>query len=46
MDQLVKPGKPSCHTFLDDIVGGIAAAATTRVSQIYSEETAKKSEVK
>ena len=36
-----KPGKPSCHTFLDDIVGAIAAAATTRVSQIYSEETAK-----
>lgn len=36
-----KPGKPSCHTFLDDIVGAIAAAATTRVSQIVSEEAAK-----
>lgn len=36
-----KPGKPSCHTFLDDIVGAIAAAAATRVSQIISEETAK-----
>ena len=36
-----KPGKPSCHTFLDDIVGAIAAAAATRVSQIISEENAK-----
>ena len=35
-----KPGNPKCHTFMDDIVGAIAAAATTRVSQIYSEETA------
>lgn len=31
-----------CHTFLDDIVGAIAAAATTRVSQIVSEEAAAK----
>ena len=30
-----------CHTFLDDIVGAIAAAATTRVSQIISEDNAK-----
>jgi phosphatidylglycerophosphatase A len=37
-----KPGKPKCHTFLDDIVGAIAAAATTRVSQIVSEEEALK----
>lgn len=37
-----KPGKPSCHTFLDDIVGAIAAAATTRVSQIVSEDAAHK----
>lgn len=29
-----------CHTFLDDIVGAIAAAATTRVSQIVSESNA------
>lgn len=29
-----------CHTFLDDIVGAIAAAATTRVSQIISENNA------
>jgi phosphatidylglycerophosphatase A len=29
------------HTFLDDIVGAIAAAASTRVAQVMSEETAK-----
>ncbi|PKK98590.1 MAG: phosphatidylglycerophosphatase A [Tenericutes bacterium HGW-Tenericutes-2] len=29
-----------CHTFLDDIVGAIAAAASTRVAQVMSEETA------
>ena len=29
-----------CHTFLDDIVGANAAAATTRVSQIVSENNA------
>ena len=33
--------KGKCHTFLDDIVGAIAAAAATRVSQIISEENAK-----
>lgn len=32
----------SCHTFLDDIVGAIAAAASTRVAQISSEEEAIK----
>lgn len=31
-----------CHTFLDDIVGAIAAAASTRVAQIISEEEATK----
>jgi len=31
-----------CHTFLDDVVGALAAAASTRVAQITSEETAKK----
>ncbi|HKM30092.1 MAG TPA: phosphatidylglycerophosphatase A [Bacilli bacterium] len=31
-----------CHTFLDDVVGALAAAASTRVAQILSEETAKK----
>ena len=30
-----KPNK--CHTFLDDIVGAIAACASTRVAQIYKE---------
>lgn len=42
LNEAGKPGKPSCHTFLDDIVGAIAAAAATRVSQIISEETARK----
>lgn len=37
-----KGDKKSCHTFLDDIVGAIAAAASTRVAQIISEEAAKK----
>lgn len=31
-----------CHTFLDDVVGAIAAAASTRVAQIISENEAKK----
>ncbi|MCF7927019.1 MAG: phosphatidylglycerophosphatase A [Candidatus Izimaplasma sp.] len=31
-----------CHTFLDDIVGAIAAAASTRVAQITNEIEAKK----
>ena len=35
-----EPGK--YHTFLDDVVGAIAAAASTRVAQIISEEEAKK----
>lgn len=30
-----------CCTFLDDIVGAIAASASTRVAQIYTEEVAK-----
>lgn len=29
-----------CHTFLDDIVGAIAAAASTRVAQVLNEEVA------
>ena len=36
-----KSGSKRCHTFLDDIVGAIAAAASTRVAQIVSEEEAK-----
>lgn len=31
-----------CHTFLDDIVGAIAAAASTRVAQITNENEALK----
>ena len=36
-----KGDKPACHTFLDDIVGAIAAAASTRVAQIISEDVAR-----
>ena len=35
-----KMGSKHCHTFLDDIVGAIAAAASTRVAQIWSEDEA------
>lgn len=42
LNQDGKGDKEHCHTFLDDIVGAIAAAATTRVSQIISEEKASK----
>ena len=35
-----KMGSKHCHTFLDDIVGAIAAAASTRVAQILSEDEA------
>jgi len=37
-----KTNKEACHTFLDDIVGAIAAAASTRVAQIANEIEAKK----
>ena len=41
--ELNEEGKTDkCHTFLDDIVGAIAAAASTRVAQIISEEEAAK----
>lgn len=36
-----KGDKPVCHTMLDDIVGAIAAAASTRVAQIVMEDEAK-----
>jgi phosphatidylglycerophosphatase A len=41
--RLNEAGKESgiCHTFLDDIVGAIAAAASTRVAQVMNEEIAK-----
>lgn len=35
-----KSDRPHCHTFLDDIVGALAAAASTRVAQIMNEELA------
>lgn len=37
-----KSDKAACHTFLDDIVGAIAAAASTRVAQIENEIEARK----
>lgn len=37
-----KAASAKCHTFLDDIVGAIAAAASTRVAQIWSEDEAAK----
>ncbi len=37
-----KGDQPMCHTFLDDIVGAVAAEASTRVAQVVNEEEAKK----
>ncbi len=37
-----KGTKAMCHTFLDDIVGAIAAAASTRVAQMTNEREALK----
>ncbi|MFA7561705.1 MAG: phosphatidylglycerophosphatase A [Candidatus Izemoplasmatales bacterium] len=37
-----KHDKAACHTFLDDIVGAVAAAASTRVAQIENENEARK----
>ncbi|MCF7923895.1 MAG: phosphatidylglycerophosphatase A [Candidatus Izimaplasma sp.] len=37
-----KGDKEECHTFLDDIVGAVAAAASTRVAQIENENEARK----
>ncbi len=37
-----KDDEKVCHTFLDDIVGAIAAAASTRVAQIANENEARK----
>lgn len=45
VDRLNSDGKHEggmCHTFLDDIVGAIAAAASTRVAQIINEDEARK----
>ena len=37
-----KSESKQCHTFLDDVVGALAAAASTRVAQMISEEEARK----
>jgi phosphatidylglycerophosphatase A len=37
-----KGDQKECHTFMDDIVGAIAAAASTRVAQIINETEARK----
>lgn len=44
IDRLNGVGKHGgmCHTFMDDIVGALAAAASTRVAQILNEEEAHK----
>jgi len=44
IDRLNDVGKHGgmCHTFMDDIVGALAAAASTRVAQIINEEEAHK----
>lgn len=45
VSQLNDKGKgenQACHTFLDDIVGAVAAAASTRVAQIENEIEARK----
>lgn len=42
LNEAGKPGSNHCHTFLDDVVGALAASASTRVAQILSEEEAKK----
>jgi len=38
VDTLGKTSK-ECHTFLDDIVGALAAAASSRIAHYYNEET-------
>lgn len=45
IDRLNDEGKHDggmCHTFMDDIVGAIAAAASTRVAQMSNEDEARK----
>jgi len=42
LNDLGKNDHKSCHTFLDDIVGAIAAAASTRVAQVENELEARK----
>jgi phosphatidylglycerophosphatase A len=45
VDRLNGDGKHEggmCHTFMDDIVGALAAAASTRVAQMTNEDEARK----
>jgi len=42
LNDLGKHDGKSCHTFLDDIVGAIAAAASTRVAQVENEIEARR----
>jgi phosphatidylglycerophosphatase A len=42
LNEAGKKNKGVCHTFMDDIVGAIAAAASTRVAQIENEIEARK----
>lgn len=45
VDRLNEAGKNEggmCHTFMDDIVGAIAAAASTRVAQMVNEDEARR----
>lgn len=45
VDRLNEDGKHEggmCHTFMDDVVGAIAAAASTRVAQMSNEDIALK----
>lgn len=43
ISELNEEGKKDgvCHTFMDDIIGAIAAAASTRVAQVLNEELAQ-----
>ncbi len=42
LNKIGKEDDKVCHTFLDDVVGAIAAAASTRVAQIFNENEAQK----
>ncbi len=45
LNELGKRDSKVCHTFLDDVVGAIAAAASTRVAQIMSQERAQQNKL-
>jgi phosphatidylglycerophosphatase A len=42
LNDMGKHDGKTCHTFMDDIVGAIAAAASTRVAQVENELEARK----